>query len=219
MSQNEIKIKVVLLGESGVGKTSIILRFINNIFSKNQVSTILATFSSKRISYNDNKDIILYNIWDTAGQEKFRSIAKINYKDAGVIILVFDITNQNSFENIKEYWYPEVKENAPEHAIIALVAAKCDLIEELEVNFEEVESYVKSINVIYKKTSSLTNKGIDELFEEIGKKILSFDNFEEMIFVRKDTTTIDDNDDQGSKATSNRQKSIAKVKNSKTRCC
>ena len=179
-NKKNVSVKVILLGESGVGKSCIILRFIYNSFIPNHISTTLSTCTTKKIVYN-NKDLVIYDIWDSAGQEKFRSIAKINYQDAGVVILVYDITNEESFNSIKDYWYPQVKEHSPENSIIALVGAKCDLNENCKVNEEEAISYAKSIKAIYKSTSSLSNIGIDELFEEIGKKILSYDNFKELI--------------------------------------
>ena len=183
-SIKEIQVKTVLLGESGVGKSCIILRYINGIFSSTHSSTILSTFSSKKIKFDENT-LITLNIWDTAGQEKFRAITKINYQDAAVIILVFDLTNKTSFNVIKDYWYPQVKENAPENVILVLVAAKCDLENRYEVDLNEAENYAKEIDAIFKKTSALDNIGINELFQEIGKKILSYDNFNGRIVDRR----------------------------------
>ena len=183
-SIKEIQVKTVLLGESGVGKSCIILRYINGIFYSTHSSTILSTFSSKKIKFDENT-LITLNIWDTAGQEKFRAITKINYQDAAVIILVFDLTNKTSFNVIKDYWYPQVKENAPENVILVLVAAKCDLENRYEVDLNEAENYAKEIDAIFKKTSALDNIGINELFQEIGKKILSYDNFNGRIVDRR----------------------------------
>ena len=224
MSSNEIKknyrIKTVLLGESGVGKSCIILRYINDIFSFNHVSTILSTYSSKTIKINNTE--ITFDIWDTAGQEKFRSIAKINYKDAAVVILVLDITSNYSFQSIKDYWYPQIKQNAPENAIIALVIAKCDIKENQEVDPDEVENYASSIDALFKLTSSLENTGINELFEEIGKKILSVDNFLGTIIERTKLTSKMDEDstDLFSENTTEKKKIDNKnSKKKKDRCC
>ena len=216
--KRELQIKVVLLGESGVGKSCIILRYINNIFSLYNISTTLSTCATKRVSYNNNKDIITYNIWDTAGQEKFRSIAKINYKDADVILLVFDITNQKTFQCIKDYWYLEVKENAPENIIIALVAAKCDLSEEKEINSEDAELYAKSINSIYIETSSLDNTGINDLFDSIGKKILSNNNLEEKIFLKNNSKISEENQKKNRKNIE-KKKNKNKETKKKSGCC
>ena len=105
--------KVVLLGESGVGKTCIIARFINNTFEENLISTTGASYAGKTMTFDEYQGkSIKFEIWDTAGQEKYRSLTKIFYKDAGVAILVYDITRKESFEEIKKYWYNKIKEFA-----------------------------------------------------------------------------------------------------------
>ena len=223
-SIKEIQVKTVLLGESGVGKSCIILRYINGIFSSTHSSTILSTFSSKKIKFDENT-LITLNIWDTAGQEKFRAITKINYQDAAVIILVFDLTNKTSFNVIKDYWYPQVKENAPENVILVLVAAKCDLENRYEVDLNEAENYAKEIDAIFKKTSALDNIGINELFQEIGKKILSYDNFNGRIVDRR-TKSLENIEFENSLNISNNknkkktdQKNQKANKNKDGKCC
>ena len=106
--------KVVLLGESGVGKTCIISRFINNTFEDNIMSTTGASYAGKTMTFEEfNNKSIKFEIWDTAGQEKYRALTKIFYKDAGVAILVYDITRKESYQEIKNYWYNQIKEFAP----------------------------------------------------------------------------------------------------------
>jgi len=108
--------KVVLLGESGVGKTCIIARFINNTFEDNIMSTTGASYAGKTMQFDEfNGQSIKFEIWDTAGQEKYRALTKIFYKDAGVAILVYDITRKESFEEIQKYWYNQIKEFAPKN--------------------------------------------------------------------------------------------------------
>jgi small GTP-binding protein len=108
--------KVVLLGESGVGKTCIIARFINNTFEDNIMSTTGASYAGKTMSFDElNGQSIKFEIWDTAGQEKYRALTKIFYKDAGVAILVYDITRKDSFDEIKNYWYNQIKDFAPKN--------------------------------------------------------------------------------------------------------
>jgi small GTP-binding protein len=108
--------KVVLLGESGVGKTCIIARFINNTFEDNIMSTTGASYAGKTMSFDElNGQSIKFEIWDTAGQEKYRALTKIFYKDAGVAILVYDITRKESFDEIKNYWFNQIKEFAPKN--------------------------------------------------------------------------------------------------------
>ena len=108
--------KVVLLGESGVGKTCIIARFINNTFEENLISTTGASYAGKTMTFDeyDGKSI-RFEIWDTAGQEKYRSLTKIFYKDATAAILVYDITRKESFEEIQKYWYNQIKDHAPKN--------------------------------------------------------------------------------------------------------
>ena len=103
--------KVVLLGDSGVGKTSIISRYISNTFSSQQLPTTGANFVSKMVLLEDENKSLKFEIWDTAGQEKFRSLAKVFYKNAAVCVLVYDITRKTSFEEIKNFWINEIKEN------------------------------------------------------------------------------------------------------------
>ena len=110
--------KVVLLGESGVGKTCIIARFINNTFEENLISTTGASYAGKTMTFDEfGGKSIKFEIWDTAGQEKYRSLTKIFYKDAGAAILVYDITRKESFEEIQKYWINQIKEFAPKNII------------------------------------------------------------------------------------------------------
>ena len=108
-------IKVVILGESGVGKTSIISRFINDTFEEELVTTTGASYVSKSMKFSDNNQILNFEIWDTAGQEKYRSLTQIFYKDASIAILVYDITNKDSFDEIQNYWYEQIRESAPKN--------------------------------------------------------------------------------------------------------
>ena len=121
-------IKLVLIGESGVGKTSIISRYTNNTFDPQVLTSSSAQFLTKTIELNKDTSI-KFDIWDTAGQEKFKSLAKIFYKDAKVIILVYDITNKNSFESLKNFWYKEIMDNTISDVILAIVGNKADLYE------------------------------------------------------------------------------------------
>ena len=106
--------KVVLLGESGVGKTSIISRFIDDIFEEGLETTTGASYAGKNMVFKEYQNqVVNFEIWDTAGQEKYRALTQIFYKDASIAILVYDITNEESFEEIKNYWYDQVKESAP----------------------------------------------------------------------------------------------------------
>ena len=102
--------KVVLIGESGVGKTSIISRYTTNTFKSHLMATPGANFVTKNVIMEDEKKSIKFEIWDTAGQERYRALAKVFYKNASV----YDITRKSSFEELKNYWVKEIKENAPD---------------------------------------------------------------------------------------------------------
>jgi Ras-related protein Rab-5C len=164
--------KVVLLGEAGVGKTSIISRYVNNTFSDVLMSTTGASFAIKKLEI-DPEHKIKFQIWDTAGQERFRSLAKIFYQNAAVAVLVYDITRRESFEKLKEFWIKELKENAPSDIILAIAANKSDNYENELVSLKEGKDLAQEINAIFKSTSAMLSHGIDDLFKLIGEKFIN----------------------------------------------
>ena len=174
-------VKVVLLGEAGVGKTCIISQFISGVFDPDTISSLSAQYISKTMEFKDIKKAIKFEIWDTAGQERFRSLAKIFYKDAKVICLCYDIISKKNFEVLKDYWYEQqTKMNADNSPIYAVVACKNDLYEAQQVKDEEGKEFAKSINGIFQSTSAKSNSGIANLFDNIGHKYFnpSFDTNE-----------------------------------------
>ena len=168
-----IKCKVVLLGKSGVGKTSIISRYTTNVFKESLMTTPGANFITKKVNFPKANKTIKFEIWDTAGQERYRSLAKVFYNNASACILVYDITNKDTFNDIVNYWIPELKENAPKDTILALAGNKSDLYLEEQVNDNEGKNLAKNINAIYLRTSAKLNSSIDELFNSIGNKYLN----------------------------------------------
>ena len=165
--------KVVLVGESGVGKTSIIKQFTRGIFDEEMYSSTSSQFTTKIINVPDTNKAIRFDLWDTAGQEKYRSLAKIFYKDSKVIVFVYDMTNKKSFEDIQSYWYNEVKSNCKEDSLFVIVGNKLDLYNYKEIEENDPREWAKSIGVMYFETSAKINAGIDDLFEKVAKKILS----------------------------------------------
>ena len=137
-------LKVVLVGETAVGKTSIISQFIEKIFQVDLQSSTVGTLSTKTFIYNGNK-LLKLEIWDTAGQERYRSLTKMFYKEASVAIMVYDITRKQTYEEIKNYWADEISNNAPENIIKVLCANKSDLIDDETVDETEAREYAKSI--------------------------------------------------------------------------
>ena len=165
-------VKVVLLGESGVGKTSIITQFTTNQFNPRCPTSVSAQFTSKIVKFPQFDKSIKFDIWDTVGQEKYRSLAKIFYKDAKIIILVYDITSDFSFKALKDFWYKETLNLADNDPIFAIVANKTDLYEKQKVDNNDGKAFAEEINALFQTTSALSNSGINNLFENLGKKII-----------------------------------------------
>ena len=161
-NQDSIHCKTILVGDSGVGKTTIIGRYINK-YNPNEKATIGASFTNKSEKV-DGKDII-FEIWDTAGQERFRSINSIFYQDAYICIMVYDITNKTSFDSLKEYWYDAVKKDASENIIFHVAGNKIDLFEDEQVERNDVKEYCDTIDSDYSFISATENTYIDDLFQ------------------------------------------------------
>jgi small GTP-binding protein len=167
---NCLKCKVIFVGDSSVGKSCIINRYINDSF-QNQVVTLGCNSLLKTITID--KYNIKFDIWDTAGMEKFRSLNAQFYKDANIVILVYEIINLNSFNSIKNYWYKDIIENSNKNIILGLIGNKSDLyLDKEEVSEEEARNYAKEINAIFKLTSALNGNGINELFEILAKEYI-----------------------------------------------
>ena len=174
--KDNITCKVVLVGESGVGKTCIIQRYVNNNYNENTESTSTSTYTYKSIDYKALNKSISFDIWDTAGQELYRALAKNFYLNASIGILVYDIRRKQSFEAIKDYWHEQLKEFGEENMVFGVAGNKCDLFQEEEVTEEEGKKFAKSIGAIFHLTSCKESIGIDELFEECGRKYLEVNN-------------------------------------------
>ena len=171
MDKDEIGIKVTLIGESSVGKTSIINRYTRDDFAQDLESTLGANYSQKKIVRHGKK--IRLDLWDTAGQEKYRAIGRHFYKESYIVCLVYDITSKSSFENIKKIWYPELKEYGEKLKILALVGNKIDKYLEEEVKEDEAQKFADEIKAIYKRTSAMEGTNIEELFNILADKYLS----------------------------------------------
>ena len=164
--------KVVLVGDSGVGKTCIISRYISGAFNQNSPSTNGASYASKLISFDELKKTISLDIWDTAGQEKYKSLTKFFYKDAAVAILVYDVTNKNSFESMKNFWYGQIQDFGSKNIILGVAGNKCDMYEKEEVNENEGKAFAESIGAFFEITSAKNNTGINELFDTASNKFV-----------------------------------------------
>ena len=171
-AQDNITCKVVLVGESGVGKTCIIQRYVNNDYNENTESTTASTYTYKVVDYKQYNKSISFDIWDTAGQELYRAMAKNFYLNAAIGILVYDVRRKDSFQALKDYWYEQLKQSGEENMVFGLAGNKCDLFQEEQVSEEEGKKFANSIGAIFHLTSCKESIGIDELFVECGKKYL-----------------------------------------------
>ena len=172
-SEDEKEIKVILLGNSGVGKTSIINRYVNNVYNSNCETTLGSTYSTREVI----KDNVVYklNLWDTTGQEKYHSITNLFIKGSSIVILVYSIDLLSSFEGLN-YWYNSIKENLEgNNYVLAVVGSKSDLINEEEevVSEDEAKNFAKERNAIFKLVSSKEDPvGINNLFDMLLDELI-----------------------------------------------
>lgn len=155
------KYKIIFLGDQGVGKSSILNRFANDKFENNYQATIGLDFHSKSVKM-DNQDVRLL-LYDTAGQEKFRSLIPMYIRDANIIIVVFDITSKDSFKNTQN-WLDQIKDIKRSDAIFALVGNKYDLNDKRSVSYDEALTFAKERSIIYHEVSAKTGENINQLF-------------------------------------------------------
>ena len=167
---NDEALKIVLVGESSVGKTSILTKFIENTFQDSIESTVGGTFNSKVIRCEDIDKSLKLDIWDTAGQERYRSVTKMFYKDADVALLVYDITSKKSFEELQNYWVNQVLETSMKKTLLCIIANKSDLINLEQVDEGEARNYAETINALFFVVSAKDSTSINEMFKEIAKK-------------------------------------------------
>ena len=166
-------VKITLLGSSGVGKTCIIKRYTEKHFDPNSGSTSGANYSQQNLEIG-NKRLVL-DLWDTAGQEKFRSLGRHFYKDAYIVCLVYDITNAESFNDLKVKWYKDLQQFGEKYTVLAVVGSKSDCYETEQVPEDEARKYAESINAIYMLTSAKTGDNIENLFDSLVRAYLGPD--------------------------------------------
>ena len=165
----DFEIKLAFIGQSTVGKTSLITQYTKKTFADTYLSTIGADQIIKELKLENGLNVKL-NIWDTAGQERFRSVNAIFLKGAQIVIMVYDITKRDTFEEIKNYWYNNVKNIIDKDTIIGLAGNKSDLYENEQVTKEEGQQYAQEIKAIFKETTATTFESINELINELVQK-------------------------------------------------
>ena len=162
--------KIILLGSISVGKTAILSRYISNEFNEKYQCTIRSEFKVKIINLNNSQQAKL-NIWDTCGDEKFRAITRQYYKEAQGIILVYDISNKTTFEDI-DNWIEDIRNNAPADCVIYLVGNKTDLNEKRQVSYQDGKDKSEELGLLFNEVSAKNGDNIFLLFGNISEAIL-----------------------------------------------
>jgi Ras-related protein Rab-1A len=160
--------KIIIIGNSGVGKSSLLLRFTDRIFEYSHVSTIGVDFKIQTIQL-DNK-IIKMQIWDTAGNERFRTITTSYYRGSHGVCIVFDLTDKQSFENINS-WFTEIEKYASNNIKKILVGNKCDISKDREISYQEANEFANKLNIPYIETSAKDSINVQELFINLAKTL------------------------------------------------
>ena len=160
--------KVVLLGDTGVGKSSLVLRFVNNNFRPYSEATIGASFMSKMIKVDGS--LIKFQIWDTAGQEKYHSLAPMYYRNAAAAIIVYDITRKDTFRTLKS-WVEELKNRGPQDIAICIAGNKCDLEDERSIPKSKAQEYCAQNGFLFVETSAKDDVNVQQIFIDLSKKI------------------------------------------------
>ena len=161
--------KVLLLGDSTVGKTCVLLKYTDKIFQETHMMTIGLDYRLKVMQLQSGKEVKL-QIWDTAGQDRFRSITKNYYKGSHGIILIYDVTNLQTFENVKN-WVSQIREEAANNVVIYIAANKIDMEAERKVSQKEGESLAQELGFPFMETSAKSGININETIEDLVERI------------------------------------------------
>lgn len=180
--------KIVLVGDSGVGKTNLLLRYLKNEFNTQTKATVGVEFGNTKVQI-DNA-LIKAQIWDTAGQERYRSITSAYYKGAHGALIVYDITRKDSFDSV-EKWLSDLKNNGEEKMVIMAIGNKCDMVNERVISTEEGEAKAQRNNIAFLETSALNATNVAKAFDELIQKLY--------VAFKKDFED-NDEDDLGEKA-------------------
>ena len=165
--------KVLLLGNSDVGKSSLLLRFVDSVWNDAFVPTIGVDFKVKTLEINNKK--VKMQIWDTAGEERFRTVVSTYFRGAHGILLLYDVTNRDSFKNL-ENWLIEIEKNSSEKVLKILLGNKCDLNDDREIQPDEGRAFADRNGMEFMETSAKMNTNVNEAFETLGKLMIEFNS-------------------------------------------
>mmetsp|Transcript_22788 Transcript_22788/g.23012 ORF Transcript_22788/g.23012 Transcript_22788/m.23012 type:complete len:206 (+) Transcript_22788:104-721(+) len=163
------KYKVVLLGEGRVGKTSILIRYIKGEYNDRQVTTLQASYLDKKVDLGSTSAQL--SVWDTAGQERFHALGPIYYRDADGALLVYDITDIESFNKVRK-WVRELRKIVGEEIVIVIAGNKVDLEKNRAVQETEAIQYAQSVGATHFCTSAKTNRGLEDVFNDLTRKMM-----------------------------------------------
>ena len=191
INQNEvIEFKIVLIGNSSVGKTAIFNRFIKGEFFSNYHATIVVEFSTKYLKVG--KDLyVKLKIWDTMGSEKYQALTKQYYKGAQAVIVIFDLTDQKSFDDIKKRWLKNINDYAEKDIMILVVGNKLDLIEQRKVTESQAMNFCKEHGFKYIEASAKEGTNILRIFEELSFDLVN--NYDKKKNEEKETQFLTNN--------------------------
>lgn len=169
--KKSLEAKIVLLGDQNVGKSSIAQRFCKNIFSNQHIATIGGAYLQQKVLLGNDESVKLH-IWDTGGQERFRAMANLYYRDAAAAILTYDITSEETLESLK-FWINELRTKAgQENIVLCLAGNKCDVgPDQRKISLNKGKAFAQENNMIFFETSARDDIGIKELFNALAKKI------------------------------------------------
>lgn len=179
-------IKCLVIGDSGTGKSSLMMRFTNDVFNPSYISTIGVDFKIKTMDFRDK--IVKFQIWDTAGQDRFRTITSSYYRGSNAVLLCYDITDINTFKNIHR-WLEEVKNFSIGNPLLILCGTKTDLGEKRIVSYEEAEEYAKTNNMHFFESSAKNNFNVKAIFELIAENKITMVNTITDTFDKSDMRT------------------------------
>ena len=191
--------QILLIGDSSVGKTSLIQRYANGIFKEEYLATVGLDYYTKQEMINNLN--VLVKLWDTAGQERFKALTPNYFRNAEGVVLAYDVTNSESFENLK-FWINSIKSNLGEKNIfipIIIIGNKIDMEDMRDITKEDASKFAKENNYKYFETSAKTGEGVDEAIRDLVNQVLANSDKNEAAKGERKSVKIEDNKEKKKK--------------------